>query len=31
MADFANEYDFDPYIKVVMNSGRTGYEAVLRE
>ncbi|MCA9827757.1 MAG: hypothetical protein KC444_05110 [Nitrosopumilus sp.] len=31
MAEFAQEYDLDPYIKVVMNPGRTGYEAVLRE
>jgi len=31
MTDFVKEYDFDPYIKVVMNSGRTVYEAVLRE
>ena len=31
MIDFAQEYDFDPYIKVVINSGKTGYEAMLRE
>ncbi|MCA9811375.1 MAG: hypothetical protein KC483_00750 [Nitrosarchaeum sp.] len=31
MSDFANDYEFNPYIQVTMNSGRTGYEATLRE
>ena len=31
METFAQEYDLDPYIKIVSNSGKLGYEAVLRE
>ena len=31
MKVFAENYDNDPYIKIVLNSGKTGYEAVERE
>ena len=31
MIALANDYEFNPYIQVTVNSGRTGYEAVLRE
>ncbi len=31
MTDFAQGYELDPYINVVMTSGRAGYEAMLRE
>ena len=31
MADFAQSYDDDPYVKVILNPSRTGYEAVLRD
>jgi hypothetical protein len=31
MVKFAQSYDDDPYIKIVLNSGKTNYEAVARE
>jgi len=31
MADMVQSYEFDPYIKIVLNSGSTGYEAVLKK
>ena len=31
MQNFIQEYDLDPYIKIVLNSGNLGYNAVLRE
>ena len=31
MIQFAQDYDEHPYIQVIQNSGKTGYEAVVRE
>ena len=31
MTKFAQSYELDPYIKIVLNSAKTGYEAVARE
>ena len=31
MTKFAQSYELDPYIKIVLNSAKTGYEAIERE
>ena len=31
MTEFAQNYDDHPYVQVILNSGKTGYEAVVRE